>query len=107
MGNAQLMRKPIGTRIGPVLSLLALMSLVTACEKTMEPATGERTTRVTIPGTAAHGERIEERWRRCLLFNPESLCARRVPGGRPDGGPGAISPLEAEARQDSGSEPED
>jgi hypothetical protein len=80
---------------------------LTACEKTIEPATGERTTRVTIPGTSAHGVRMEERWRRCLVSNPESLCARRLPGGRPDSGPAPISPLEAQERQHSGSEPED
>jgi hypothetical protein len=53
--------------------------------------------RVTIPGTAAHGERIKERWRRCLQSNPESLCARRLPGGRPASGPPASSLSESES----------
>lgn len=95
-------------RIAATGCLLALISLAAACEKTMDPSTGERTTRMTIPGTAAHGERMEERWRRCLLFNPESLCARRLPGERPGSGPAPLSPVESgsDEHQNSGSEPE-
>jgi hypothetical protein len=102
------MRKPVSKGIGPPVCLLALIGLVAACEKTMDPATGERTIRVTMPGTAAHGGRMEERWRRCLLFNPESLCARRLPGERPGSGPAPLSLVESgsEEHQPSGSEPE-
>ena len=94
--------------IAPPVCLLALISLAAACDKTVEPGSGERTIRVTIPGVAAHGGRMEERWRRCQLFNPESLCARRLPGERPGSGPAPLSPVESGSaeHQDSGSEPE-
>lgn len=107
--ETQRMRKPMSKGMAPPVCLLALISLAQACEKTVDPATGERTIRMTVPGTAAHGERMEERWRRCLLFNPESLCARRLPGERPGSGLAPpLSPVESksEEQQHSGSEPE-
>jgi hypothetical protein len=73
------------------LAPLLLLTGIVGCEQTIDPATGNRTTSVTVPGTAAHGERLEERWRQCLQSNPESLCARRLPGRRPPGGSSAGS----------------
>jgi hypothetical protein len=84
-----------------------LIGLVSACEKTVEPATGDRTRRVTVPLTPAHGERLDERWENCLQFRSVSACERRHPGARPLGGsaPAAPSASGAESREPAASEP--
>ena len=61
----------------------ALLGLVTACETTITPKTGETSTRVTLPGTDANEASFQERWRRCTQFSSESVCERRFGGRRP------------------------
>jgi hypothetical protein len=65
--------------------LLLLPCILTACEKAIDPATGQAQTRWTLPLTAANAEAAEARWRRCIQFRSESYCARNLPGGRPAG----------------------
>lgn len=76
-------RRVLSPRSWPWLMLI--LALATGCDKTIDPASGDRTMRVTIPGTTGHGERLDERWRECVANNPVSLCDRRFPGGQPFG----------------------
>ena len=75
------MTSPPNTKQLVLLSSLALL-IAAGCETAIDPQSGERTTRVTAPGTAAHGERLEERWRQCIRFGSEDRCARNL-GWRP------------------------
>lgn len=68
--------------------LLMLVGLIAACEKAIDPRTGERELRVTLPGTAANETAAQRRWRQCVQFRSESFCARNLAGGRP---PGSVS----------------
>jgi hypothetical protein len=65
--------------------LLLLAALTAGCEKSVDPQTGERTLRFTLPGTSAKETAWQERWQRCTQFRSESFCERSVPGGRPPG----------------------
>ena len=67
--------------IRPVFLFLVL-GLITACDTTVEPRTGERTTRWTLPGTEANEASFQERWRRCTQFRSPSVCEQRM-GRRP------------------------
>jgi hypothetical protein len=63
--------------------LVLLLGSLAACETGIDPSTGQTSLRTTLPGTAAHGERLNERWQRCLLINPKSTCTRLHPQARP------------------------
>lgn len=92
--------------LGAAVIMLTAAFVSSGCEKTIDPATGDRTARMTVPGTAAHGERLDERWRRCLSFRSQSTCQRRLPGSRPvDQGPAASSSSDASEHQTDGTEP--
>lgn len=67
------------------IGLGLLLGSLAACETVIDPGTGQTTLRTTLPGTAAHGERLNERWQRCLLINPKSTCSRLHPQARPTG----------------------
>jgi hypothetical protein len=84
--------------------LLLLAAIVAACEKTVDPATGERTTRFTLPGTSAKEAAWQQRWQRCIQFRSESFCARSVPGGRPPG-PGGGEPMQEQTPAERESDP--
>ncbi len=80
-------------------ALLLLAAIVAACEKTVDPATGERTTRFTLPGTSAKEAAWQERWQRCLQFRSESFCERSVSGGRPVGAGAPVQEQTPAARE--------
>ena len=61
------------------------MCIASGCDKTIDPAAGEANIRLTLPGSTAHGARLDQRWEQCVQNNPPSLCDRRFPGGRPFG----------------------
>lgn len=84
--------------------ILAVLALAAACDKTIDPAAGEATIRMTLPGSSSHGARLEQRWQQCVETNPVSLCDRRFPGGRPFGHP-APSPDAPAPTPDSPPEP--
>ena len=67
------------------LCLAASLGLMTACETTIEPGTGERTTRLTLPGTAANEASFNERWRRCTQYASDSVCEQQFGGRAPMG----------------------
>jgi hypothetical protein len=73
--------------------LLLLAVMTAGCEKSIDPQTGERTMRFTIPGTSAKETAWQERWQRCIQFRSESFCERSVPGGRPPG-TGGTEPMQ-------------
>jgi hypothetical protein len=79
------MQTRIVDRIRTPWWMLVLAGLASGCEQTVAPAADERVFRVTIPGTAAHGERLEERWRECLRVHSSTVCERRFRAGRPPG----------------------
>ncbi len=59
-----------------------IVGLIAGCDTTFEPRTGERTTRITFPGTAANEAAFQERWLRCIEFRSVSTCERQL-GRRP------------------------
>ena len=63
-------------------SCVALLS-VAGCETRIDKDTGRQTTNITIPGTTAHGFRMQDRWNRCMEFYSESYCRRRHRAARP------------------------
>ena len=65
-----------------LISSLAFL-FVTGCETRIDPNTGRQSTVVTVPGTAAHGARMEERWRQCTEYYSPTVCERRHRGSRP------------------------
>lgn len=72
----------VGSRIGAAMVVLAAAGFfLAACETVIDPATGATRVTVTLPGTTAHGERLDEQWQRCIAFNSESVCRRRLAGG--------------------------
>jgi hypothetical protein len=88
--------------LSPALCALMVAALVTACEAAVEPTTGERSFQVTIPGTAAHGDRLEDQWERCLRFRSPSVCSRRLPAIVPSARP---APANASAPADPSVQP--
>ncbi len=64
----------------PLIAVLMIGGLVAACDKQVDVRSGERDMQLTLPGTRAHGERLDARMRECLRWNPPSLCERRHPG---------------------------
>jgi|GEM_PF-4374153 hypothetical protein len=83
------MRDKIGTAAAVCLVIAA--AFLSSCEMEVDPESGNQTIRPTIPATlpmtAAHGERLEERWQRCMRFYSRTVCDQRVRGRRPGGGP--------------------
>jgi hypothetical protein len=69
--------------VGFALCLTASLGLMTACEMTFAPGTGETTTRLTLPGTAANEASFNERWRRCTQFASQSYCEQQFGGRTP------------------------
>jgi len=67
------------------LCIAASASLLTACEMTYDPKTGEQTTQWTLPGTAANEASFNEQWRRCTQFASNSYCAQQFGGRTPMG----------------------
>ncbi len=65
------------------LCLTACLGLMTACELAFAPGTGEATTRLTLPGTAANEASFNERWRRCTQFASQSYCEQQFGGRTP------------------------
>lgn len=55
---------------------------IASCTWTKDPATGERTMDVRIPGTPQHEESLRRRWDQCLEMHTEDHCRRRH-GPRP------------------------
>jgi hypothetical protein len=94
-------------RIGMMLGALVSIGVATACEKTIEPGTGERNLRLAVPMTPEHGERLDQRWQECLRFRSPSVCERRHPGARPTGRSAPTAPAEADVEEPApaGSEP--
>jgi hypothetical protein len=66
-----------------MLSLLGVLGLITACEMEYNPQTGQTTTFLTVPGTAANQTVFEQRWRSCTQYASESVCEREFGGRRP------------------------
>lgn len=73
------------------ICLLLLVGILAACEKSVDPATGQSQTLWTVPFTTANTNRSEAQWQQCIKFRSESHCARNLPGGRPPGAGGASS----------------
>lgn len=65
------------------LCMAASLGLLTACEMTVDPETGQRTTQWTLPGTAANEASFNEQWRRCTQFASESYCEQQFGGRTP------------------------
>ena len=63
--------------------VLVLLGLVTGCEITIEPGTGETSAELTLPGMAANEASFEERWRQCTQYSSESVCEQEFGGQRP------------------------
>ncbi len=65
--------------------LLLLLSFagLAGCEMTIDPATGQRQTVWTLPGTQANADAAERRWQQCVQFASQNYCDRTLPGGRP------------------------
>ena len=63
--------------------MAASAGLLTACEMTYDPETGEQTTQWTLPGTAANEASFNERWRRCTQFASDSYCEQQFGGRTP------------------------
>lgn len=76
--------------------LLALAGGLTACEKTLDPATGQTQTHLTLPLTSPNAARAEEQWRQCVQFRSKSWCRRNIPHGRPVGVSGSSQPEDGE-----------
>ena len=70
-------------RLAPALIACAALLLAAGCEMKVDKETGRQTTNITIPGTAAHGFRMEDRWNRCMEFHSASYCQRRHRAARP------------------------
>jgi hypothetical protein len=92
MGQYEARSRPAGraheNRGGTICASVCLWLLIaglTACEKSIDPATGQAQTRWAVPLTAANAETAAAQWRRCTQFRSESYCARNLPGGRPIG----------------------
>ena len=67
----------------PILCALIMLGLLTACEFTADPRTGERQTQVTVPLTEAHERRLKRRWLECTRFRGKGFCDRKFGGLRP------------------------
>ncbi len=65
------------------LWMAAAAGLLTACEMTYDPETGQSTTQLTLPGTAANEASFNERWRRCIQYASESNCEQQFGGRTP------------------------
>jgi hypothetical protein len=63
--------------------VLVLLGLVTGCEITIEPGTGETSAQLTLPGTAANEASFRERWTQCTQYRSESYCEQEFGGERP------------------------
>ena len=50
---------------------------------TIDPATGQTNTPLTLPGTAANEASFNERWRRCTQFASYSYCEQHFGGRTP------------------------
>ncbi len=70
-----------------LIAMLLISGLLAACDKQVDVRSGDRAMQLTLPGTRAHGARLEARVQECLRWNPPSLCDQRHPGARSDGGP--------------------
>lgn len=88
-------------RLGMTVGALVTVGLAAGCEKTIEPSTGERNMRVTVPLTPAHRERLDRQWQECVRFRSVSACERRFPGTRPAGGSVPAVPAEADAENEA------
>jgi hypothetical protein len=102
------MRVTIGTTAAVCLVIAA--AFLSACEMEVDPETGNQTIRPTIPATlpmtAAHGKRLEERWQRCMRFYSRTVCDRRVRGRGAGGGPPTdTSETAAESTTATGDQP--
>lgn len=60
------------------LNALALLSLLAACEITIDERTGESDVSVAVPGSEAQRANLERQWRQCMTYNSKSVCERRI-----------------------------
>jgi hypothetical protein len=89
-----------------ILGALAAISLAAACEKTVDPRTGERTFQLSMPMTPEHRDRLERRWQECIRFRSQSVCDQRHPGGRPTRGSSPrAAPAESSAADPASADP--
>lgn len=79
------------------LWMAAAAGMLSACEMTYDPETGQSTTQWTLPGTAANEASFNERWRRCIQYASESNCEQQF-GGR--------TPMESDFVFGSGRDPD-
>ena len=63
--------------------MAATAGLLTACDVTYDLDTGQTTTQVTFPGSAANEASFNERWRRCTQFASDSYCEQHFGGRTP------------------------
>lgn len=63
--------------------LLLLIGSLAACETSIDPATGQTQTFLTLPGTSTNAARAEEQWLQCTQFRSESFCERSLGSARP------------------------
>jgi hypothetical protein len=93
-------------RTGLILAALASVGLASACEKTIDPRTGDRNFQLSVPLTPEHGERLEQRWQECIRFRSRSICDERQPGGgRPTRGSARATPAESGADGPASADP--
>ena len=60
------------------LNAVALLSLLAACEITIDERTGESDVSVALPGSEAQRANLERQWRQCMSYNSKSVCERRI-----------------------------
>jgi hypothetical protein len=63
---------------GPAFFGFLIIGLPTGCESTIDPQTGETTTRFNVPGTEANRENLERQWRECTRYKSRTVCRRRL-----------------------------
>lgn len=81
-----------------LLILAALTAGLSACQTSIDPATGQSQVLWTLPGTQGNDQASREAWWRCIQFRSESWCERNLANGRPPGiGPVSQPPSQGES----------
>lgn len=57
-----------------VIILSVIIGALAACETSVNPRTGEKSTRATL----GNEEALQERWKRCTEFRSPSICEQRL-----------------------------